>query len=163
MAKSSELKQIRLDLDLNQAEMGKLLGVNTQSAYQAWEVNPEKPAAQRALKLAKELYKKRKGKDWVLDPVGAVAQHALQASFHLPTPGFPEKEIAKATEMVFGFIGTGRLSPYKFGTYVATVAEMLVLGETEEAIRSLLAPSIRTLAHSGSGGERPPIPGQGRD
>lgn len=68
MPKTSEIKLIRTALGLSQAEMGKALGVTTQSAYQAWESNPEKPAGRKALEAAKALYQERMRKKWVAPP-----------------------------------------------------------------------------------------------
>lgn len=66
------------------------------------------------------------------------------------TPGFPEKEIIQATEMVYQMRGAGRLSPTKMGHYISTVAELLVRGRSPEEIRERVAPAIRDLAHEGA-------------
>lgn len=68
-ANLSELKLIRTALDLSQAEMGRLLGVNAQSAYQFWETNPDKPASRVALEKAKAVYRERTGRPWDQEPI----------------------------------------------------------------------------------------------
>lgn len=63
MAKFSELREIREALNLNQQEMGGLLGVK-QSAYQRWETSPSSAAGRVGLEKALGIYRKRTGRDW---------------------------------------------------------------------------------------------------
>jgi DNA-binding XRE family transcriptional regulator len=66
MAKTNELKLIRTSLKLNQGEMGRALGINTQSYYSTLENEPQRPAAQELLQKAKSLYEERMGQPWQL-------------------------------------------------------------------------------------------------
>lgn len=151
MAKSEKLSELRLlreELDLSQARLGELLGVeakNAQATCSRWETG-NNAAARQALNKAKAIYKEMTGREWRSDPVSIGVQQALAAPFHMPTPGFPEKEIVRATEMVLDFMGAGRLTPFEMGGFISAIAERLVLGETESMIRSHMAAQIRTRA-----------------
>ncbi len=157
MAKVNELRLIRQSLGLTQTDMGALLGVK-QPGYARWEDEPEKPAAQAALEKARGIFRDRLGAEWKIPPPASILGHDGSSGeierveqpdpYYLATPGFPEKQIVRATELVIELMGAGKLSPYKMGGYIASVAEMLVLGETEEAIRKLQGPPIRALAYS---------------
>ncbi len=70
------------------------------------------------------------------------------------TPGFPEREIVRAVEIAYRLLGVATLPPTKMGWIVATIAEMLVRGRSEEEISEAARPMIRALAYSGL--ESPP-------
>ncbi len=144
MKDSAILRKIRLDLGLSQAEMGEALGGVKQGAYSNYE-NETRPLPAGMLEKAMAHFKKETGKTWA-GAADKTPESAQAAPFYKVTQGFPEKEIVKATELVIELMGAGKLTPYKMGGYIATVAEMLVLGETESEIRALLGPPIRSLA-----------------
>jgi hypothetical protein len=70
------------------------------------------------------------------------------------TLGFPEKEIMTAVEMVYAEIqrrvGIKPVSGVRFGIIVASMAELLVRGKTQEQAQALLEPMVRALMHSES-------------
>jgi transcriptional regulator with XRE-family HTH domain len=125
------LREWRKSKEFTQEELGRKLGLGDQwKTYQSYETGRTEPP--------QSIKDKLKGMGYKWGP---------EISPHV-TPGFPEKEIIQATEMVYQFIGAGHLSPVKMGNFISTVAELLVRGHQPEEIRDRVAPVIRDLAHS---------------
>lgn len=132
---------------MSQSEMGQALGGVKQGAYSNYE-NDTRPLPAGMLAKAKDLFRERNGAEWGGAP--AFPAHA--------TPGFPEKQIVRATELSYKILGALTLTPTKMGWLIATIAEMLVRGRAEEEILAEAAPMAKALAYSGS--SHPPAENQ---
>lgn len=163
-AQLARLVQFRKKLGYNKSQMAARLGLK-QRAYAFYEAGgrqiPQKMLAALA-GLGLNLHWLTTGQGSMMATAGwpPITDEAdlLRALHPFSTPGFHEKEIVKATEMTYQILGAATLTPSKMGWLIATIAELLIRGWSEERICTEVDPMVRVLAHSGSGPQPPLSP-----